>query len=302
VWQRFNCWIAKGTGAISKCTMLCEKCQKNEATVHICHASSSISLVGGVCKDLGSSVGPVQDLCPECAEALHPYDPAEQENENRRQSLQRTGKAADFPVDLPPFFSVDFQNSLLDRIERETPGIFSLRLAGEDADIEKFKTRYAALQESLKAGATSELAVHGIAPERRLVLWMVLALMRQCRWRHERKRMTREFPTMTSAELEAMTFLNECHQAVLNSPRKKRYAEIKAGEILAVTAETARQMYGASARKKLRKMGIVSSGALGQVIFQLVGKGYLQKEDQDHCGNFHIRSSLDEFLAKGDEG
>ncbi len=270
--------------------MLCEKCQKHEATVHFCSATSSGSIVDGVYQHLGITSGPSRNLCPDCAEAEAAAHPLLNSDRGHAQLLKEAREK------LPPFFTAACQKELVDRIGLQVPGILDIRLGEGKNAVEEFRDKIRKQKALFETEVVHELEKHGFAAEKPLVIIMVAELVLALLPRLARKRIAGRYPALSPAEIEAILFVEECVQAVLNGPRVKRYANVSGGEILAVAPTVAQKLYGAAARAELQKLGIVSSATMGEVIYRLIEQGRFQKSDEDHREDFQGKSPLDDFL------
>jgi len=193
--------------------------------------------------------------------------------------------------------TVAAQKALLAKLELETPGIFDWRRGRGEFSPEKIKAEHTLMMDKISAAVASEFPAHSVSPEEIMMLKLVLKKLKLKKQVAQRIReeTESEFPELTPEEREELVFLSIClHEAA--QEKSDTYGETRAADILAVAADVAGTLYDERATDELRKMGIVSSEALGKVVFLMVEKGMLGKSEEDSIEDFNVRSALDDFL------
>jgi uncharacterized repeat protein (TIGR04138 family) len=106
------------------------------------------------------------------------------------------------------------------------------------------------------------------------------------------------FAFLPPEERASLVFLKTCLEAA-HQKSTNHYADPKAADILAVAGEVAETLYDEAAREELRKMGIVSSAALGKLVYRFIERDILSESEGDSIEDFNVRSALDDFLENG---
>lgn len=192
------------------------------------------------------------------------------------------------------------QKQILAEIELETPGLFESYRVGEKFSATTFKAELA-----LRENKLSEYVARYVpgAEISKGEIMMLMAGMLQLKTdqlltgkRHEDK-LAGSFPELAAGDRKAMVFL-EAIAREWSKQSGRRYAGPKAAEMLALAPVVAEKRYGEAAHAELRQMGLVSSAAMGELIYRLVAKGILRQEEEDRIEEFQIRSALDDFFEQ----
>ena len=303
--------------------MLCEKCQKNEATCFFSYTSSSVNVTSNLSAEERKAQNakltesgfihphdtrvPYKQLCRECAR--------ERDNElipdgsgRTWANLSETQKQGmeHFKNECRELcrrlgFTVALQKKMLARLEKETPGIFDRFRHREKYSREDSRAKFSLMMEKLTAAVTGEFAARALSREEIMKLVSVLHIlgMKLNMAQITDERIRQEFPALAPEEHEALVFLRIClHEAL--QKRSHRYDDNgpKAADILDVAGDVAERLYDETAREKLRQLGVVSSETLGDLVFRFIEKGILGQDEGDSIEDFKIRSAFDDFLAE----
>ena len=300
--------------------MLCDRCQKNEATCFFSFASGSVNITlkdgeklpesfkrFGRKMNPGEKVPPMDNkpssmkLCRECArkrdqEMMPGTDQTwaeqwkiqkqemEKYHQKCREVCQRIG------------LTIATQKAMLVQLEQESPGLFDLRQQGKFSE-EIFHEKYTLRMDKITAAVASKFPAQEFSSAEIRMLTTVLQKLKLNLWlaKKNRAEIADELPELLPEELEELVFLKIClHEAA--QTKSERYGDKNAADILAVASGVAKTLYDERAREELRKMGVVSSITLGELVYRYIGKGILRTTAGDSIDDFKVRSALDDFL------